>query len=225
MPMKASTFPRARCADRRPSPRMMSRPCAWHSTSSANPASTTTRLPNFTQAITSARRDILAEWPIVAQFKAPDTDPGALLPVHAGAAEYYNGSQLSFLDKWGNVIFLAPMALGALASIAAALWQFLKSGEYKPREPALDALYALAQQIRHAEKDTDLADDREPDRRGAARPTGAEPARMTTRWMRPRSTSQRTASKISSTTARSRWARPATEESRLSSARPRRSFR
>ncbi|MCP3476270.1 C4-dicarboxylate ABC transporter substrate-binding protein [Bradyrhizobium sp. CCGUVB1N3] len=113
-------------------------------------------IADFTQAITSAHRDILAEWPILAQFKAPDTDAGAYLPVHAGAAEFYNGSQQTFLDKWSNVIFLAPMALGALASIAAALWQFLRSGERKPREPALDGLYALGRQIRQAENETDL---------------------------------------------------------------------
>ncbi|MBB4359212.1 TRAP-type uncharacterized transport system substrate-binding protein [Bradyrhizobium sp. CIR18] len=111
---------------------------------------------SFTQAITAARRDILSEWPVLAQFRAPDTDAGAYLPVHAGAAEFYNGSQLGFLDKWSNVIFLAPMALGALASIAAALWRFLRSGEHQPREPALDALYTLGRQIREAKNETDL---------------------------------------------------------------------
>jgi hypothetical protein len=113
-------------------------------------------IASFTQAITNARRDLLAEWPILAQFKAPDTDAGAYLPVHAGAALFYNGSQQTFLDKWSNAIFLAPMALGALVSIAAALWRFLRSGEHKAREPALDALYALAHQIRLAETESDL---------------------------------------------------------------------
>ena len=60
----------------------------------------------------------MAELPILAQFKAPDAEAGAYLPVHAGAAEFYNGSQQTFLDKWSNAIFLAPLALGALASIA-----------------------------------------------------------------------------------------------------------
>jgi TRAP-type uncharacterized transport system substrate-binding protein len=113
-------------------------------------------IAGFTQALTTAHRDILPEWPIVAQFKAPDTDAGAFLPVHAGAMEFYNGNQQTFLDKWSNAIFLAPMALGALASIAAALWQFLRSGGQKPREPALDELYALGQQIRQADNEPAL---------------------------------------------------------------------
>ncbi|MBR1171501.1 MULTISPECIES: TAXI family TRAP transporter solute-binding subunit [Bradyrhizobium] len=113
-------------------------------------------IADFTQAIARARRDVLAELPVLAQFKAPDTDAGAYLPVHPGAAEFYNGSQLTFLDKWSNAIFLAPMALGALATILAAAWQFLRSGDLKPREPALDLLYALGRRIRHAENEANL---------------------------------------------------------------------
>jgi TRAP-type uncharacterized transport system substrate-binding protein len=115
-------------------------------------------IAGFTQALTSARRDLVGELPILAQVKAPDTDAGAFLPVHPGAAEYYNGSQQSFLDRWSNVIFLAPMALGALASILAAAWQFLRSGEPKANGAALDSLYALGEKIRHAETESELSE-------------------------------------------------------------------
>jgi TRAP-type uncharacterized transport system substrate-binding protein len=113
-------------------------------------------MAEFTQAFTSARRDLLSEQPILAQVKAPDTDPGAFLPVHPGAAEFYNGNQQSFLDKWSNAIFLAPMALGAIATILAAAWNFLRSGELQTKEKALDLLYALGQRIRSAEKESEL---------------------------------------------------------------------
>jgi hypothetical protein len=115
-------------------------------------------IAGFTQAFMSARRDLLGELPILAQVKAPDTDPGAYLPVHPGAAEFYNGNQQSFLDKWSNAIFLAPMALGALASVLAAAWQFLRSGELKAKDAGLDALYALGRMIRHAETEAALSD-------------------------------------------------------------------
>jgi TRAP-type uncharacterized transport system substrate-binding protein len=115
-------------------------------------------IAGLTQALTSARRDLVSEFPILAQFKAPDTDPGAYLPVHPGAAEFYNGSQQSFLDRWSNVIFLAPMGLGALASIFAAGWQFLRSGKLDQKTEALDSLYALAQRIRHADKESELSE-------------------------------------------------------------------
>ena len=115
-------------------------------------------IAGFTQALTSARRDLLGELPILAQVKAPDTDPGAYLPVHPGAAEFFNGNQQSFLDKWSNAIFLAPMILGGIASVLAAAWQFLRSGELKPRQPAPDSLYELGRRIRSAENESDLSE-------------------------------------------------------------------
>ena len=89
--------------------------------------------------------------PILAQITAPSTDSDAYLPVHPGAAAFYNGTQESFLDKWGNAIFLAPMIFGALVSVAAAAWKFLRDGEPRKSEQALDSLYALGRRIRSAE--------------------------------------------------------------------------
>jgi TRAP-type uncharacterized transport system substrate-binding protein len=115
-------------------------------------------IASLTQALTSARRDLVGEFPPLAQFKAPDTDPGAYLPVHPGAAEFYNGSTQTFLDKWSNAIFLAPMALGALITVVAAAWRFLQSGNLYSKPEALDSLYALAHRIRHADKESDLSE-------------------------------------------------------------------
>lgn len=65
----------------------------------------------------SAQRDLAGKISVLSQFKEPDTDADAHLSLHAGALDYYNGDHESFLDKWSNVIFLAPMVLGALASM------------------------------------------------------------------------------------------------------------
>jgi TRAP-type uncharacterized transport system substrate-binding protein len=115
-------------------------------------------MAGFTQAIATARRDLLTELPILAHFKAPDTDAGAFLPVHPGAADFYNGNQQTLLDRWSNAIFLAPMALGALATVLATAWKFLRSGEPKPGEPALDSLYELGRRIRGADNESELSD-------------------------------------------------------------------
>src|SRR6202007_1024643 len=55
-------------------------------------------------------------------------------------------------------IFLTPMALGALASILAAAWKFLRSGEFQAKEAALDSLYTLGRRIRNAETEADLSE-------------------------------------------------------------------
>jgi len=111
-------------------------------------------ITGLTEALMKARRDLLGEWPILAQITAASTDPDAYLPVHPGAAAFYNGTQQSFLDKWSNAIFIGPMILGGIASVLAAAWRFLREDD-KSEEP-LDALYALGRKIRTSERETEL---------------------------------------------------------------------
>ena len=120
---------------------------------------------DLTEALMKARRDLLGELPILGQMTAASTDSDAYLPVHPGAAAFYNGTEQSFLDKWGNVIFLTPMIFGGLVSVAAAAWKFLREGEPRNSEEALDSLYALGGRIRSTQAEAELSDiEREIDR-------------------------------------------------------------
>jgi TRAP-type uncharacterized transport system substrate-binding protein len=115
-------------------------------------------ITSLTKALLAARRDLIGELPILAQVTAPDTDPDAYLPVHPGAAAVYNATTQSFLDEWGNVIYLTPMVLGGLATVLAAAWKFLGVGKPQTTEAALDALYALGRRIRRAKQESELAE-------------------------------------------------------------------
>ena len=110
------------------------------------------------EALMKARRDLLGELPILSQMTAPSTDSDAFLPVHPGAAAFFNGTQQSFLDKWGNAIFLTPMIIGGLISVAAAAWKFLRAGESSEDKRGLDCLYALGARIRMTEAEAELSD-------------------------------------------------------------------
>jgi TRAP-type uncharacterized transport system substrate-binding protein len=111
----------------------------------------------LTQTILSVRRDLLREQPIFAQITAPSTDQDAYLPLHPGAAAVYNGTTQSFMDEYGNWIYLTPMALGGAATLLAAAWKFLGIG-HRATEGPLDSLYALARRIRKADTEADLSD-------------------------------------------------------------------
>jgi TRAP-type uncharacterized transport system substrate-binding protein len=115
-------------------------------------------IATFTQTVMNVRRDLLAEQPILAQITAASTDPDAYLAVHPGAAAYYNGTQQSFMDKYGNEIYLAPMILGGIASVLAAAWKFLGIGNPAIPEGPLDSLYALARRIRKVDSEAELSD-------------------------------------------------------------------
>jgi TRAP-type uncharacterized transport system substrate-binding protein len=71
----------------------------------ANKKLGTDLVTSLTQTIMRVRRDLLAEQPIFAQITAPSTDADAHLPLHPGAAAFYNGTQQSFMDEYGNWIY------------------------------------------------------------------------------------------------------------------------
>jgi TRAP-type uncharacterized transport system substrate-binding protein len=114
-------------------------------------------ITTLTQNIMSVRRDLLGEQPIFAQITAPSTDQDAYLPLHPGAAALYNGTQQSFMDEYGNWIYLTPMALGGAATVLAAAWKFLRIGEPATPEGPLDSLYALGRRIRKADTEAELS--------------------------------------------------------------------
>src|SRR6202790_3064739 len=111
----------------------------------------------LTQAILSVRRNLLREQPIFAQITTPSTDQDAYLPLHPGAAAVYNGTTPSFMDEYGNWIYLTPMVLGGAATMLAAAWKFLGIGN-RATEGPLDSLYALARRIRKVEAEAELSE-------------------------------------------------------------------
>jgi TRAP transporter TAXI family solute receptor len=111
----------------------------------------------LTQTIMSVRRDLMREQPLFAQITSPSTDQDAYLPLHPGAAAVYNGTQQSFMDEYGNWIYLTPMVLGGFATALAAAWKFLGLGSAAGAGP-LDSLYALGRRIRKAATEAELSD-------------------------------------------------------------------
>jgi TRAP-type uncharacterized transport system substrate-binding protein len=104
------------------------------------------------------RRDLLGEYPLLSQISAPSTDKDAFIPVHPGAAAYFNGEQQSFLDKYADKLFYASMLLGFAASMLAAAWKFMTKGSRDPRESPLMRLYGLTDKIGAAGSEAELAD-------------------------------------------------------------------
>jgi TRAP-type uncharacterized transport system substrate-binding protein len=114
-------------------------------------------IATLTQTIMRVRRELMGEQPLFAQITTPSTDADAYLPLHPGAAAFYNGTQQSFMDEYSNWIYLTPMALGGAATLLAAAWKFLGLGK-RASEGPLDSLYALGRRIRKAATEAELLD-------------------------------------------------------------------
>ena len=70
----------------------------------------------LTKAVIDTRRELVSTLPILGQIASPSTDKDAFIPMHSGAATYFNGDEQSFLDEWGNALFYGPWLLGGLVS-------------------------------------------------------------------------------------------------------------
>jgi TRAP-type uncharacterized transport system substrate-binding protein len=112
------------------------------------------------QEVMESRRDLASEYPLLAQVRAPNTDKDAYIPIHPGAAAYFNGEQRTFFDRYGDLIFYGSILLGSFASVLAATWKFIARDPPTADRTALIRLYALASPIGHAitEDELDHAD-------------------------------------------------------------------
>jgi TRAP-type uncharacterized transport system substrate-binding protein len=111
---------------------------------------------NLAAAVMTARSQLLADHPVAAQMAAPDTDKDAFIPVHPGAAAYYDGTRVDFLDKYANALFFGPMLLGGLASIFAALWKFVGAGGRAELATQMRAVEDFTTRVRNAGDETEL---------------------------------------------------------------------
>jgi TRAP-type uncharacterized transport system substrate-binding protein len=123
----------------------------------ANRHLNSTVVADLAKRIMGVRRDLVGEEPLLSGIAAPELDADAYLSVHPGAAAFFNGTQESFMDRFGNAIYLTPMALGAMASIFAAAWRFLGVRANETAHPTLDAFCVLPGRIRNVGDETELS--------------------------------------------------------------------
>ena len=110
----------------------------------------------LTKAVMDARRDLVGEFPVLAQISAPSTDKDAFIPIHSGAAAYFNGDEKSFFDKYGDQLFYGSMLLGSLMSLLAAAWKFMSKGAESTEQRPSVRLHALIDRISDARTEADL---------------------------------------------------------------------
>ena len=54
------------------------------------------------------------EYPLLAQVSSPSTDKDAYVPIHPGAAAFFDGDEKTIFDKYGDQFFYGSMMLGTI---------------------------------------------------------------------------------------------------------------
>jgi hypothetical protein len=126
-------------------------------------------LPNyaageFARLLFRTKAKLVATLPQVGQIEAPDTDKGAALPVHPGAAAYFDGDQTSLLDHFETYFYLVMILLSIIGSGYAWLrskWR--RAGLRQTQEEMQRQLLAIYQKTPTVEPDKLDALDQEVD--------------------------------------------------------------
>jgi TRAP transporter TAXI family solute receptor len=105
---------------------------------------------DLTKRLFDMRRALEAQAPIAAAIEKPDGDKGSFDTVHPGAAAYYSDNEKSFLDLYGDWIYIGAMAFSGLGSAAAAMIGMTRARARKDALALIDQLIELKQTAHQA---------------------------------------------------------------------------
>lgn len=105
---------------------------------------------DLAKSLFEVRQTVAAEVPGFSRIEAPNTEVLGPLVVHPGAAAYFEGEQKSFIEQYGEWIYISVMVVSLLGSLIAALF----SRQISHRRPAgtaeIDKMLMLLRRARAA---------------------------------------------------------------------------
>src|SRR6516162_5191457 len=85
-----------------------------------------TTVTSLARQIFSAKPALAREIPAAAKIEKPNTDKDAAIPAHPGAAAYIDGTERTFMDKYGDYVWFAFLLLSGLGSAGAGFRHYWK---------------------------------------------------------------------------------------------------
>ena len=118
-------------------------------------ADTLDRIPVslLVQHLIEMRPRVARQYPSVNLMKQPpaDQETSAALPNHRGAIDYFNREQQTFLDRWGDWLWLGLFGVGGLTSIFAWFGQLFMRRRQEVVDRVLDRLLSMIPEARKAD--------------------------------------------------------------------------
>jgi uncharacterized protein len=104
----------------------------------------------LTRALFEARVPLQSEYPAARLIEAASTDKDAAIPVHPGAAAYYDGSEKSFYERYGDALFIVPMLLSLVGTAGLGAYRFFSRDDSFALSDRLTKLRKIARDGAHA---------------------------------------------------------------------------
>ena len=110
----------------------------------------------FFRQLFAVRQAIARQVPGAAHIAKPDTEKDAELPVHRGAAAVIDGTERTFLDRYGDYFWFALLLLSGIGSAAAWLRHYLNRDERGENTSHRNRILAMVSSVRTAESNQEL---------------------------------------------------------------------
>ena len=94
--------------------------------------------------------------PGAAHITKPDTEKDAELPVHRGAAAVIDGTERTFLDRYGDYFWFALLLLSGIGSAGAWLRHYLNRDERDENTSHRNRILAMVSRVRTGESNKEL---------------------------------------------------------------------
>ncbi|QGM47699.1 TAXI family TRAP transporter solute-binding subunit [Methylocystis heyeri] len=111
-----------------------------------------------TRLFFSHRGAIALTAPLANSIEAPSTDKGSAIPVHQGAADYLDGNERGFFERYSDLFYIGAMLLSLIGSGAAALASRFNTHAHERSEQLTEKLLEVLQTARAAATPTELDD-------------------------------------------------------------------
>jgi TRAP transporter TAXI family solute receptor len=115
-----------------------------------------TTVAAFFRQLFAVRQSLARQVPGAAHIKKPDTDKDAELPVHRGAAAVIDGTERTFLDKYGDYFWFALLLLSGIGSAGAWLRHYLNRDEREENTTHRNKILSMVSRVRTAETNEEL---------------------------------------------------------------------
>jgi len=102
----------------------------------------------FARELFAHRQAILREISDAASIEKPNTEKDAAIPAHPGVAAYIDGTERTFLERYGDYFWGGILMLSALASFGVGLRAFFHPDEQENVSALRDRILDLAAKIR-----------------------------------------------------------------------------
>jgi TRAP transporter TAXI family solute receptor len=111
---------------------------------------------SLAETLLNLRQGLARDLPTILRMEAPNTEKASNVPVHPGAAAYFDGEQKTFFDRYSDLFYIVLLVGSILGSATAAVASYVKPRAGEAHAQPIAELLQVARSARGAQDNATL---------------------------------------------------------------------